>query len=123
MPTTAPTCSAALLRHWLWSTTGQRALGARPLESLGGKQLTVPGFASVDLGLRQHFTIGKTAVSYRAVWQNVFDAKSWKVVAANTALYPEERRRFQVTFPSRRFLTYFGGMRIAPSSRISWPLK
>ena len=77
--------------------TGARALGARPLAALGGKQLAVPGFATLDLGVRQHFTIGKTAVSYRAVWQNVFDAKSWKVVAANT-LYPEERRRFQVTF-------------------------
>lgn len=77
--------------------TGERALGARPLASLGGRQLMVPGFAALDLGLRQHFTLGKTSVSYRAVVHNVADARSWKVVAANT-LYPEERRRFEVTF-------------------------
>jgi hypothetical protein len=34
--------------------------------------------------------------SFRAVVQNVFDAKTWKVVAANT-LYPDERRRFSLS--------------------------
>ena len=42
------------------------------------------------------FRIGATHASIRAVAQNVFDAASWKVVAANT-LYPEERRRFTIS--------------------------
>lgn len=76
--------------------TGKRALGARPQASLGGEQLKVPGFATLDLGLRHRFQIGRVPVSARAMLQNVFDAKSWKVVAANT-LFPEERRRFSLT--------------------------
>ena len=54
--------------------------------------LLVPGYATVDLGLRQQFKIGKTPASFRALLLNAFDARTWKVVAANT-LYPEERRR------------------------------
>ena len=59
-------------------------------------RLEVPGFATVDLGVRHVFRIGATHASIRAVAQNVFDAASWKVVAANT-LYPEERRRFTIS--------------------------
>ena len=40
--------------------------------------------------------MGAVHASLRAVAQNVFDAASWKVVAANT-LYPEERRRFTIS--------------------------
>ncbi len=58
--------------------------------------LEVAGFTTVDLGLRQQFKLGSTQASIRAVAQNVFDAASWKVVAANT-LYPEERRRFTIS--------------------------
>ena len=58
--------------------------------------LEVSGFAAVDLGLRQQFQIGAVHASIRAVAQNVLDAASWKVVAANT-LYPEERRRFTIS--------------------------
>ena len=76
--------------------TGKRAVGSRPLASLGDKQLMVPGFATLDLGLRQSFKLGKVPMSFRALALNVFDTASWKVVAANT-LYMEERRRFNLT--------------------------
>ena len=63
---------------------------------LASPSLEVPGYATVDLGLRQQFRISAIHASIRAVAQNVFDAASWKVVAANT-LYPEERRRFTIS--------------------------
>lgn len=76
--------------------TGKRAVGSRPLASLGGRQFSLPGFAIVDLGFRQRFHIGKAPVSYRFVVQNAFDKKSWKVVAPNT-IYSDERRRVLLT--------------------------
>ncbi len=76
--------------------TGKRAVGARPLASLGGKQLMVPGALFVDLGVRQRFTVGKTPFSLRAVMFNVFDKETWKVVGPNT-MWVEERRRLSVT--------------------------
>ena len=78
------------------SYTGSRAVGASPLASLGGKQLMVPGYAALDLGLRQSFKLGKTPMSFRALVWNVLDAASWKVVGPNS-LYMEERRRFNLT--------------------------
>ena len=75
---------------------GSRAVSPGPLDSLAGRQLEVPGYTTVDLGVRQQFHIGRTPVSFRAVVVNAFDAASWKVVAANT-IYPEERRRFNMT--------------------------
>ena len=76
--------------------TGTRAAGARPQASLSGKQLMLPGYATVDLGVRQQFHIGKMPVSARLVVQNVFDTAQWRVVAANT-LSVEERRRLIFT--------------------------
>jgi iron complex outermembrane receptor protein len=76
--------------------SSKRAIGSRPLPALGGRQLMLAGYTTVDLGLRQQFTIGKVPASFRAVVQNAFDTKTWKVVAANT-LYPEERRRLSVS--------------------------
>lgn len=76
--------------------TGKRAAGSQPLAQLGGRQLMVPGIATLDLGLRKQFRIGKVPASLRALAYNVFDAKTWKVVAANT-IYMEERRRYNLT--------------------------
>jgi iron complex outermembrane receptor protein len=76
--------------------TGKRPVGSRPLAALGGGQLMVPGAATVDLGARQQFKIGKIPASFRAVMNNVLDKRTWKVVAANT-LYTDERRRFTIT--------------------------
>lgn len=63
-----------------------------PRELPGGGQLTVPGYGTLDLGLRQQFRIGSVPASLRLVLNNVFDTATWKVVAANT-LYAEDRRR------------------------------
>jgi outer membrane receptor protein involved in Fe transport len=76
--------------------TGSRAAGSRPQASLGGKQLMLPGYATVDLGIRQQFKIGQVAASYRIVVQNVFDSANWRVLAANT-VQMEERRRVLAT--------------------------
>jgi iron complex outermembrane recepter protein len=78
------------------SHTGARAVSAGSLVSLGGQQLMVPGYTTLDLGLRQSFKLGKVPMSFRALMLNVTDAATWKVVAANTLL-PEERRRFNLT--------------------------
>jgi len=78
------------------SHTGARAVGASPLASLGGKQLMVPGYTTLDLGLRQSFKLGAVPMSFRALMWNVADAASWKVVGPNS-LYMEERRRFNLT--------------------------
>ena len=56
----------------------------------------MPGYATVDLGVRQQFRIGSVPVSFRFVLQNAFDAATWKVVTANT-LSIEERRRFTLS--------------------------
>ena len=72
---------------------GKRAVGSRPQAALGGSQLMLPGFAAIDLGLREKFKIGRVPASFRAVVENVFDKAAWKVVAADT-LRPDERRRF-----------------------------
>lgn len=72
---------------------GSRAAGPAPLATPQSGQLMLPGIATVDLGLRQQFHLGKIPASFRAVVQNVFDKGAWKVVAANT-LTVDERRRF-----------------------------
>lgn len=73
--------------------TGRRAVGSRVVD---GRQLTVAGYAALDLGLRQQFRIGKVPASFRFLAYNVFDTKSWKVVAPNT-IYMDERRRYNLT--------------------------
>ncbi len=78
------------------SYTGKRAVGSRSLASLGDRQLMVPGYTALDLGLRQSFKLAKVPMSFRALVWNVFDAKSWKVVGPNS-LYLEERRRLNLT--------------------------
>ncbi len=72
-----------------------RALGERPLDA-SGRQLMVPGYTTLDLGLRQQFKMGNVPASFRFVLSNVFDTATWKIVAANT-LHPEDRRRFSLS--------------------------
>lgn len=72
----------------LTPTVSLAHIGARAV----GAQLTVPGYSTLDLGLRHKFKIGEVPASARLAVNNVFDAATWKVVAANT-LYPEERRK------------------------------
>ncbi|MCB2072240.1 MAG: TonB-dependent receptor [Novosphingobium sp.] len=75
--------------------TGKRAVGARPLDP-EGHQLSVPDYVTLDLGLRQHFTLGSLPTSIRAVVHNVFDEATWDVVAANT-LKVKDRRYFSLS--------------------------
>jgi iron complex outermembrane recepter protein len=70
--------------------TGSRAVGSRPLAN--GSQLTLPGVATVDLGVRQQFKLGEIGASFRIVVQNVFDTAAWKVVGDNTLTIDERRR-------------------------------
>lgn len=72
---------------------GKRAASSRAYAALGERQLMLPGFATIDLGLRQKFKIAKVPASFRAVVENVLDKKAWKVAAAD-ALFSDERRRF-----------------------------
>ena len=74
--------------------TGSRAVGSRPRAD--GSQLMLPGAATVDVGARQQFKIGKVAASVRVVVQNVFDKPAWKVAGDNT-LTIDERRRMTAT--------------------------
>ena len=60
--------------------TGKRAVGSRPLAALDGRQLMVPGVATLDLGLRQQFKLGKIPASFRALLYNVFDEATWKAL-------------------------------------------
>lgn len=76
--------------------TGTRAVSAKPFDSLGGKQLMLPGVTTIDLGVRQQFTLGGVPMNLRAVLANVFDHTSWKVLAPNV-LDIDERRRFSLT--------------------------
>ena len=76
--------------------TGKRAVGSGPLPPPRSGQLMVPGYATVDLGVRERFKIGHVPASFRFVLQNAFDAATWKVVAANT-LSVEERRRLTLS--------------------------
>ena len=76
--------------------TGTRAVSANTFATLGGKQLMLPGVTSIDIGLRQQFTIGGVPMNFRAAVSNVFDHTSWKVIAPNV-LDIDDRRRFNLT--------------------------
>jgi len=73
--------------------TGRRAVTSRPIERLGDRQLMLPGWMRVDVGLRELFHLGKVDVSARAIVQNAFDKRDWYVVAPDVVI-PDERRKF-----------------------------
>lgn len=75
--------------------TGTRALGQRPLASLGGKQLMLPALTTVDLGVRRQFHVGKVPASLRVVVNNVLNERSWKIVAPNT-MYVDDARKLSI---------------------------
>ena len=76
---------------------GRRALSAAIYNALGGKQLMLPAHTTFDLGVRQAFTIRRTPVSFRFTVGNIFDKKSWKVLAGNT-MQRDEARRYNLFF-------------------------
>jgi len=70
----------------------RRALSAQPYAELGGKQLMLPQVTTFDIGARQNFHIGKASFSYRITIQNIFDKRSWKIIAPNSVQQDEVRR-------------------------------
>ena len=57
---------------------------ARAYAELGGRQLFTLAFTTVDLGARYRFKLDGHPVSARLILANVFDNRSWKIVAANS---------------------------------------
>ncbi|MBU6267498.1 MAG: TonB-dependent receptor [Sphingomonadales bacterium] len=76
--------------------TGARAAGSCAVAGPGCVQPMLPHHATLDLGLRNRFRLGRWPASFRAVVLNVFDERAWKVLAANT-LQQDDTRRVQVT--------------------------
>lgn len=74
--------------------TGRRAVGPPPVP--GQPQVMLPSHFTLDLGLRQHYHLGKVPASVRFMLSNVFDETAWKVVASNT-LMTDDRRRIMLT--------------------------
>ena len=74
--------------------SGSRAVGPPPAPGL--PQVMLPPHVTLDLGLRQRFTLGKVPASMRFMLSNVFDETAWKVIAANT-LMMDDRRRIMLT--------------------------
>ncbi len=102
-PTGVPKVYARLDASYRTSLPGDLALtatvehlGSRPATAaeighLGGRQLMLQSFTTLDLGTRQLIAVGKSAVSVRMLVRNVTDTKAWQVVAAD-ALMPRHRR-------------------------------
>jgi iron complex outermembrane receptor protein len=69
----------------------KRPVSSGTYAALGGGQLALPSRTMLDLGVRHHFKVSDIPVSLRFVVENVFDRKSWDVLASNS-LRPAERR-------------------------------
>ena len=72
--------------------TGRRAASARPYAQLGGRQLFTSAFTTIDIGARYRFKLDDHPVSVRLLLANVFDDRSWKIVAANSYQLNDSRR-------------------------------
>jgi iron complex outermembrane receptor protein len=72
--------------------TGPRPASARPYAELGGRQLFTEAVTTLDLGARYRFRLDGHPVSARLVLANVFDSRSWKIVAANSYQLNDSRR-------------------------------
>ncbi len=72
--------------------SGPRTASARTYAELGGRQLEIGATTVVDAGVRYRFSIDKVKLSLRAQISNVFNDKSWRIVAANSYQMSETRR-------------------------------
>ncbi len=61
------------------------------LAHLGGRQLTIDPFWTIDLGTRQTVQINKTTLVVRMTVRNVLDKAGWRVVAPNAMLLSNRR--------------------------------
>ena len=64
--------------------TGRRTASTRTYAELDGRQLEAPAFTTVDVGARFRFKAASVPMSARILATNVFNAKSWKIVASNS---------------------------------------
>ena len=72
--------------------TAPRTASARTYAALGGGQLKIPATTVVDLGLRYRFKTAEIPMSLRVLVGNVFNDRSWRVLAANTYQAADTRR-------------------------------
>lgn len=63
--------------------------------ALGGEQLRVPAFSTVDVGARYRFRVGDAPVSVRALVANVFDDEGFQSSSSQTFTL-RDRRRFSL---------------------------
>ncbi|MGE3866641.1 MAG: hypothetical protein AB7G04_06970 [Hyphomonadaceae bacterium] len=76
-----------------WVYVGERAATSRTFTELGGKQLNVKDYQTLDLGMRYRFKIGTHRSTLRAQVFNVFDTFTWKVYPSG-GLYVTNPRNF-----------------------------
>ncbi|MBL4801571.1 MAG: TonB-dependent receptor [Emcibacter sp.] len=63
--------------------SGKRAASAQSYDDLGGQQVFVDPYTTVDIGVLYSFMTGKTPMSLRLLVSNVFNEKAWDIVAAS----------------------------------------
>jgi hypothetical protein len=75
---------------------GSRAASARTFASLGDRQPRAPSYVTLDLGLRQRFTLADHRSTLRLQALNILDARAW-VVATAGGMTINPSRRFAVS--------------------------
>lgn len=70
---------------------GSAAATAAPVAHLGGRQLMVDPFWTIDLGTRQTIRINKTTLGVRMILRDILDKAGWHVSAPDV-LFPTHRR-------------------------------
>lgn len=70
---------------------GSAPATAAPIAHLGGRQLMVDPFWTMDLGTRQTIQINKTTIAVRMLVRDIFDKAGWHVTAPDV-LFPTHRR-------------------------------
>lgn len=72
--------------------TGATIASTAGYAELGGHQLEIPAYTTLDLGARYRFTVGRTPMSARILLANVFDDRGYGVVSGNSFQLRDSRR-------------------------------
>ena len=75
-----------------WVHTGRRIASTRTYAELGGHQLEAPAYTTIDVGARFRFKAAGVPMSARFLTTNVFNVKSWKIVASNSYQQNDSRK-------------------------------
>ncbi len=75
---------------------GSNPATAAPIAHLGGRQLMVDPYWTIDLGTRQTIQINKTTIGVRMIVRDILDKAGWHV-AASDVLFPTHRRSLLIT--------------------------